>query len=65
MFHERLAHDAAFVAATSIMERLQQFFPPGENTTAFVEIYERISAAIEAYSLYTQRQQDRLAPGRN
>jgi hypothetical protein len=63
--HERITHDAAWAAATSIMECIENCLRPEERADAFAEIYCRVKAGIEAAFMSADRQQQRLKPGAN
>jgi hypothetical protein len=63
--HERIIHDAAWAAATSIFECIKNCLREEERADAFAEIYQRVKSGIEAAFVFVDRQQGRLKPGRN
>jgi hypothetical protein len=47
------------------MQCIENVFREEEKRDAFMEIYERIKAGLEAYETQVTRQQHRLRPSRN
>jgi hypothetical protein len=65
MLNERLIHDTAWATALSLMELINPVLRDEERHDAFVEIFDRIHAGIEAYEIQVERLQHRLRPSKN
>jgi hypothetical protein len=62
---ERLCHDAAWACAVSIMECLDGLFREEEKRDGFFEVFRRVKASIEAFTVMAEREGQRLKPSRN
>ena len=63
--NELLLHDAGWTAATSIIECLRELKSEGKLDEAFIHIYVRVKAAVEAVQIHSQRHGRRMRPSRN
>ena len=62
---ERLQHDAAWAAATSLIEELGGAFREVERRDVFALMYETIKSGIESYSITKRREMQRIKPSDN
>jgi hypothetical protein len=61
----RLVHDVCWATAQHIVEVFAPLLREEERKDAFLEVYERVKAGLEAYCLQDDRMQHRLKPHRN
>jgi hypothetical protein len=61
----RICHDAAWACALSILELFQNCLRDEEKQDAFDEVFQRVSAAIEAYDIQRAREQARIRASEN
>lgn len=60
----RLIHDAAFEAATTLTEIAEPKLAPDERKVFHRQAYQVVKAAIEAFDVRSNREAERLCPGR-
>jgi hypothetical protein len=65
MANDSLIHDVAWAAAHSVVEVFASILRDDERHDAFVEVYERVKAAVERYESQAARRVHRLNPSSN
>jgi hypothetical protein len=60
-----LIHDTAWATAVAVLEVFSPLLREEERKDAFLEVYHRVKAGLEAYCTHDDRMNDRLKPHRN
>ena len=63
--NERLTHDVSWVGAITMTEKLAARLPKEQQDLFFHDAYCAMRAAIEAYCIQLNREQQRRHPSRN
>ena len=65
MARNSLRHEVSWATAERILEFVARSLRDEDRRDAFVEIYSRVSAGLEAFEIQTQRFERAMQPSKN